>query len=213
MPKVGYAAKQPLRAEENSPAAINKTGEVLLFKCTWCLFTFSSRVLLMAFSGPPLTLQGAKFNSSKAKRDKKMKRKQHTWKQRFLYLSIQSGNPLLHPPMVCPTMISSLSHKRAWRLAPQRWKSLPACVRVCAHARVCVCVCVMLNNRQCCVCLSYSSRSHSLTKTAAEHDTHNSHVLYLEHCKWARKLIFSAKMCADAVITLTGSGLSNGCNE
>lgn len=54
-------------------------------------------------------------------------------------ISLFRWNPLLYPLMVCPTMISSLLHKRAWRLVPQGGepKSLSAITRM--HKIVCVC--------------------------------------------------------------------------
>lgn len=82
-------------------------------------------------------------------------------------------NPLLYPLMVCPTMISSLLHKRAWRLVPQGGepKSLSAITRM--HKIVCVCarcwttasaVSVSVTSAGALPCTS----THSLPETAAE---------------------------------------------
>lgn len=52
-------------------------------------------------------------------------------------ISLFRWNPLLYPLMVCPTMISSLLHKRAWRLVP-RGGNQRACLRLRACTRLCV---------------------------------------------------------------------------
>lgn len=76
-------------------------------------------------------------------------------------ISLFRWNPLLYPLMVCPTMISSLLHKRAWRLVPQGGGTKePVCDY--AHAQDCVCLCAMLDNSECCVRLGYFSRSPAL---------------------------------------------------
>ncbi len=135
------AAQQPLRAEENSLAAINKTGEVLLLTSVCSKPDVCSLLALVwrwrRSPGQPLHFQRTKF---KAKTDRKMKRKRprQTQKQRFLYLSIQSGTPYAIPPWSAPQWSHPFHTKEPGGLFPRGER---ACLRVCARTSPSVCVC------------------------------------------------------------------------